>query len=134
MISLGRCDRENCKGELRAHQEAAFVKCPECRDPYDVAKRKIVLLDRANHIQRGAASLARILTALCDRGPDGKLIVRDAKWVANRVQRKQLLPVGKDASGRPLYSLGAARRLHDQDIQQAILKAQRAAEKETQAA
>lgn len=130
MISLGRCDRENCKGELRAHQEAAFVKCPECRDPYDVAKRKVVLLDRANHIQRGAASLARILTALGDRDPDSQPIVRDAKWIANRVQRKQLLPVGKDASGRPLYSLGAARRLHDLDIQQAIAKAARATEKQ----
>jgi hypothetical protein len=134
MIALGKCDRENCGGELRAHPEAAFVKCPKCRDPYDVAKRKAVLLDRANHIQRGAASLARILTALGDRDPEGRPIVRNEKWITNRVQRKQLLPVGKDPSGRPLYSLGAARRLHDQDIQQAILKAAKQAQKEVQAA
>jgi hypothetical protein len=130
MISLGTCETDDCNGELRAHQEAAFVRCPECRESYDVAKRKDVLLNRANHIQRGAASLARILTALCDRGPDGQLIVRDAKWVTNRVQRKQLLAVGKDAAGRPLYSLGAARRLHDLDIQQANAKAARATEKQ----
>jgi hypothetical protein len=134
MISLGTCDADNCEGELRAHQGAAFVRCPECRESYDVAKRKDQLLARADHRRFNAASLARILTALGSLGPDGRPVVREAKWIYNRVQWKLLAAAGEDDSGRPTYSLGAARRLHDQDIQQAILKAARAAEKETQAA
>jgi len=134
MISLGTCDADGCDGELRAHQEAAFVRCPGCRESYDIAKRKDQLLARADHRRFNAASLARILTALGSLGPDGRPVVREAKWIYNRVQWKLLHPVGKDDAGRPLYSLGAARRLHDLDIQQAILKAAKQAEKEVQAA
>ncbi|THV25997.1 hypothetical protein [Glycomyces paridis] len=131
MISLGTCEAEDCTGELRAHQEASFVKCPACRTSYDVAKRKDRLLGRADHLPRTAASIARILTALGDRDPDGRPIVRELKWVANRVQWKQLRPVGKDDSGRPTYRLGDARRLHDEAIAKDLDKA---AKRLTQAA
>lgn len=134
MIALGECEADDCDGEIRAHQEATFARCPKCRESYDVRKRKDELLSKADHRRFNAASMARILTALGDRDPDGRPIIREAKWIYNRVQWRQLHPVGKDDAGRPLYSLGAARRLHDQDIQDAILKAARAAEKETQAA
>jgi hypothetical protein len=127
MISLGTCDADGCDGELRAHQDAVFVKCPKCRESYDIAKRKDQLLQKADHLRRNAASIARILTAATGT----ELPV---KKVYNWVQRGNLVPVGKDDSKRPLYSLGAARRLHLNDIQQAILKAAKLAEKETQAA
>lgn len=123
MISLGRCDADDCNGELRAHQEAVFVRCPECRESYDIAKRKDQLLQKADHLRRNAASIARILTAATGT----ELPV---KKVYNWVQRGNLVPVGKDDSRRPLYSLGAARRLHLNDIQQAIAKAARATEKQ----
>lgn len=127
MISLGTCDADGCDGELRAHQEAAFVRCPECRESYDIARRKDQLLQKADHLRRNAASIARILTAATGT----ELPV---KKVYNWVQRGNLVPVGKDDSRRPLYSLGAARRLHLNDIQQAILKAAKQAQKEVQAA
>lgn len=123
MISLGTCESDGCDGELRAHQEATFTKCPKCREPYDIAKRKDQLLQKADHLRRNAASIARILTAATGT----ELPV---KKVYNWVQRGNLVPVGKDDSRRPLYSLGAARRLHLNDIQQAILKAAKQAEKE----
>lgn len=122
MIALGACDTEGCDGQIRAHQEATFAKCPACRTTYDVAKRKDALLARADNRRFGATALARILTALRDRDPEGRLIVRPAKWITNRVQWGKLRAVGTDKLGRPLYRLGDARRLHDQDIQQAILK------------
>lgn len=125
MISLGTCEAEDCTGELRAHQEASWVKCPECRTSYDVAKRKDRLLGRADHLPRTAASIARILTALGDRDPEGRPIVRELKWVSNRIQWKQLRPVGKDESGRPTYRLGDARRLHDEAIAKDLKKAAR---------
>lgn len=135
MISLGRCEAVDCNGELRAHKEASWTKCKECGASYDVAKVKDKLLGRADHIKRNAASLARILTALGDKNAEGKLIVRELQWVTNRVQRKQLFPVGKDESGKPLYSLGAARRLHDEAVQKDLQAAERkAARLESQAA
>ncbi|WP_026923303.1 hypothetical protein [Glycomyces arizonensis] len=133
MIALGTCDADDCDGELRAHPEAPWTKCPACRTAYDVAKRRDQLLARADQRRFGAARLARILTALGDRYPDGRLIIRPEKWITNRVQWGKLRPVDRDQRGRPLYRLGDARRLHDLDIQQAILKAAKSAEKETAA-
>lgn len=135
MISLGRCEAVDCNGELRAHKEAPWAKCKECGASYDVAKLKDRLLGRANHIQRNAASIARILTALGDKDAEGKPIVRDLKWVSNRVQRDQLLPVGTDDAGNRTYRLGDARRLHDEAVQKDLQAAERkAARLESQAA
>lgn len=123
MIALGTCDIDDCTGELRARQEAPWTRCPVCRTPYDVARRRDALLARAGHVRRGATDLARILTALGDRDPDGRLIVRDKKWITNRIQRGKLHAVGRDERGRPLYRLGDARRLHDAEIQKGLQKA-----------
>lgn len=128
IISLGTCDIDDCDGELRAHQEAPWTRCPICDTPYDVARRRDALLARASHVRRGATDLARILTALGDRDADGRLIVRKPKWVENRVQRKQLHAVGRDERGRPLYRLGDARRLHDAEIAKDLQKAAARAE------
>lgn len=133
MIALGTCDAEDCTGELRAHQEAPWTRCPICGTPYDVARRRDALLDRASHVRRGATDLARILTALGDRDPEGRPIVRDKKWITNRIQRGQLHPVGRDERGRPLYRLGDARRLHDAEIAKDLQKAAKHTE-HTQAA
>lgn len=132
MISLGRClacEAEGRDTELRARQEDDFARCKECPAVYDVRKLKDQLLARADHRTFNAASIARILTALSDRDPEGRLIVRDLKWVTNRVQWKQLMParlrngdIATDEAGRTLYPLGAARRLHDDDLQKRILK------------
>jgi hypothetical protein len=127
MISLGTCEADGCDGELRAHQEATFVKCPVCRESYDIAKRKDALLSKADHLRRNAASIARILTAATG-------VELPVKHVYNWAQRGDLTAVGHDDAKRPLYSLGAARRLHLERIQQAILKAAKQAEKEVQAA
>lgn len=135
MIALGRCEAEDCNGELRAHKEAAFVRCPECGESYDVNKRKDQLLSRADLRKFNAATLARILTALGDRDSEGKPIVRSLKWVTNRVQWDQLLPVGVDDAGNRTYRLGDARRLHVEAIQKDLQAAERkAARLESQAA
>lgn len=124
MISLGRCDKtDGCAGELRAHQEASFTRCPDCHESYDIAKRKDKLLARADLRMFNAATIARILTALGDRDPEGRPIIRPAKWVTNRVQWKQLHPAGTDESGHRTYRLGDARRLHDEAIAKELQKA-----------
>lgn len=118
MIALGRCETDGCTGELRAHQEASFVRCRECRTSYDVAKLKDSLLSKADHLRRNAASIARILTAATG-------VELPVKTVYNWAQRGKLAAVGHDEAKRPLYSLGAARRLLLDDIRKAAEKEHR---------
>lgn len=132
MISLGRCDREDCGTELRAHQEAVWVKCRGCGESYDVARRKDTLVARASHITMTAVKLAQVLTAAKIPGPDGRPVIRKEKDVHNWVQRKHLLPRGKDArTGRNTYSLSVAWAMHEKAIQRQF---QQAAKLESQAA
>jgi len=116
MISLGTCDADGCDGELRAHQEATFVKCPKCRESYDIAKRKASLLSKADHLRQNAASIARILTAATGE----ELRVQS---VYNWAARNKLHAVGSDENGRPLYNLGIARRLHEATIAKRLKEA-----------
>jgi len=119
MISLGTCETDGCDGELRAHQEATFVRCG-CGESYDISKRKDQLLRRAEHLRMTAVDLARILTASTP-------LELPVKHIYNWAQRKKLRPVGIDDHGRPLYRLGDARALHWQAITKAQAKVVQAA-------
>jgi len=119
MISLGTCETDGCTGELRAHQEATFVRCA-CGESYDIGKRKDQLLRRAEHLRMTAIDLARVLTASTP-------LELPVKHVYNWAQRKKLRPVGSDDQGRPLYRLGDARALHWQAIVKAQAKVAQAA-------
>ncbi|GAB3224184.1 hypothetical protein GCM10027447_12550 [Glycomyces halotolerans] len=116
MISLGQCDTDGCSGHIRAHQEASFARCPECRESYDVARRKDALMARADHLTFTAISIARILTAATGQ----ELKVQN---VYNWVHRQKLRARGKDANGRPVYPLGVARSLHQQAIMNEVKQA-----------
>lgn len=123
MISLGKCETDGCDGQIRARQEAAFAKCPKCREAYDVNKRKDQLIRRAGHMNLTAANIARALTAAMPK----ELPV---KHVYNWAQRGKLRRRGTDPNGRPTYRLSDARALH----LQAILKDIKANQAESEAA
>jgi hypothetical protein len=117
MISLGRCDE--CGTELRAHQEATFVRCGECRESYDVARRKDELVARAGHLNMTPVDLARVISA-------ATVMECKAKDVYNWVQRGYLKRRGADArTGKATYSLGIAWELHQKAIRRAADRARR---------
>jgi hypothetical protein len=117
MISLGRCDE--CGTELRAHQEATFVRCTECRESYDVARRKDELVARAGHLNMTPVDLARVISA-------ATIMECKAKDVYNWVQRGYLKRRGADArTGKATYSLGVAWELHQKAIRRAADRARR---------
>jgi hypothetical protein len=134
MISLGKCDE--CGEELRAHQEAAWVRCKGCCETYDVARRKDQLVARASHISMTAARLARVLTAANFIGPDGRPVVCEVKHVYNWVQRKHLKKRGTDPhTGKPTYSLAVAWTMHEKAVKRLFDKAaKQATHLESQAA
>lgn len=136
MIALGRCDTEDCDGELRTHQEATWVKCRDCGESYDVARRKEALIVRAGARNMTAAKLARVLTAANFIGPDGRPVVCEVKNVYNWVQRKHLIKRGTDIhTGKPTYSFAVAWAMHEKTVQRLFTKAAKDTERlESQAA
>lgn len=123
MIALGRCDE--CGNELRARQEATFVRCTECRETYDIARRKDELVARAGHLNMTPADLARVISA-------ATIMECKAKDVYNWVQRGYLKRRGADGrTGRATYSLGVAWELHQKAIRRAADRARRRLESQS---
>lgn len=117
MVALGKCDE--CFTELRAHQDATVVRCRECRETYDVAKRKDELVARAGHLNMTPVDLARVISA-------ATIMECKAKDVYNWVQRGYLKRRGVDArTGKATYSLGVAWDLHQKAIRRAADRARR---------
>lgn len=93
---VGRCEEV-----LYARADAAIVRCPVCRESYDVAERRLWLLEEADDVLAHASLIAGALTVLDRRVT--------ASMVRNYADRGRIRPRGVDERGRPLYRVGDVR-------------------------
>lgn len=120
MVTLGRCDTEDCNAELRAPKGNDWVQCQPCGTSYDVNERRTLLLNRIDSLRTTAPVIARVLSDLTSKtlNPDDI-----HQWHRRRGAdgRPRLERAGTDPiTGQPLWRFGDVRELHQQAIMNKI--------------
>jgi hypothetical protein len=95
-LYTGECD--TCGNRLMADTDADTVTCRRCRDVYQVAERRTVLLDQAHTVTLTATGCARLLTSY------GMPV--NAATIRQWAKRGHVIRRGTNTAGDPTYRVG----------------------------